>query len=299
VNRKKLIVMVVIAASAVMAVLFYMKGTGAAPEIASEPEAKSDSKGAQTTVQKGTAAKKPSGLAKLRGTVQGVKLKPNGEGAEGKKEVDEDPMDSLFGNMAPKDKAIAIQVQKALDANDSSRTYSAALRAMSSQDAELRKHAIDALAWCGSRSLPHLTKMLSDPNAEVAESALNAVQNTLMGMDDAFSQFKMAAAYLMQFSENEDARTVFAGIISSASGQLVESRENRTVVVETILTLIDAGGALGEQAKELYSDITGEDWVNRSTALMWAKNSDDGEETQPEKTEEVKQTEEVQQTTIY
>ena len=287
-NRKKLIVMVVIAASAVMAVLFYVKGTGATHEVASEPETKSVSEGTQTPVQNVPAAK-PSGLSKIRGKAQGVKPQPKGEVAE-EKEVVEDPMESLFGNMAPKDKAIAIQVQKALDANDSSRTYSAALRAMASQDAELRKHAIDALAWCGSRSLPHLTKMLSDPNEEVADAALNAVQNTLMGMDDAFSQFKMASTFLMQFSENEDARTVFAGIMSSSSGQLLETRENRTVVVETILSLIDAGGALGEQAKELYSDITGEDWVNRSTALMWAKNSDDEEETQPEKTEEVQQT---------
>jgi len=299
VNRKKLIVMVaVIAASAVIAVLFYMKGTGAAREVVSEPEVQSGSEGTRTPAQKGTAAK-PSGLSKLRGKVQGVKPQPQGEDVE-EKEVETDPMESLFGDMAPKDKAIAIQVQKALDANDSSRTFSAALRAMASQDAELRKHAIDALSWCGSRSLPHLTKMLSDPNAEVAESALNAVQNTLMGLDDAFSQFKMASAYLMQFSENEDARTVFAGIMSSASGQLVESRETRTVVVETILTLMDAGGTLSEQAKELYSEITGEDWVNRSTALTWAKNSDDDEEeTQSEKTEEAKQTEEVRQTAIY
>ena len=184
-----------------------------------------------------------------------------------------DPMEVMFGHLEPADKAIAIKVQEAMDKDDRTAAFTAALKAMTSQSADLRKHAIDALSWSGGpQALPHLTKMLTDPATEVAESALNAVQNVLMNVEDASTRFKAAAMYMDDYKDNADARVVFAGIMASSSGDLLETAESRKEVIDMVLKFIYSGGECGEEAKALYHNITGADWANQGEAYKWVQD---------------------------
>ena len=226
----------------------------------------------------GASSKKSSktkGLDKIKGPVKSkaqkrVKAVPT-EGEEEKKFVDSFEM--MFGHLKPADKAIAIKVQEAMDKDDRSATFAAALKAMESQSADVRKHVVDALSWHGGpQTLPPLTKLLKDPETEVAEAALNAVQNVLMGVDDSATRFRAAAMYLDDCRDNADARTIFAGIMSSSSGDLLETAESRKEVIDAVLKLIYSGGDCGEEAKALYHSITGAEWTNQGEAYKWVKN---------------------------
>lgn len=215
------------------------------------------------------------------------------------------------------DKEVALELQVALDALDEfdekdvvaaerskargervvktealrakERFSAAAARAASSSNPAVRKEAVAAYAWRGGESLPELTPMMADADGEVAEEAIDAVQDALEEQENPNLRFEAAAAYVSTFSVNEDALDMLSGTMVSSALEIIEpdsdsgvteqaALDNRNMVVDTLAAIIENGqGKSVDTAKEAFSDITSEDWISREEANKWAQDPDNYE----------------------
>ena len=192
------------------------------------------------------------------------------------------------------DRKLADAVQAALDDDNLEQTRKAAAKAMKSENPEVRQEAVDALGWFDDKALVDLTKAMADKNADVAESARSHVENALMGMEDDDRAFVLASEYVKQFAEDEEAVTMFAGVLSSAGSRIIDpddtdsaedvakAKGNRAGIVDIVDEMIGKGGKLAEKGRELYEEIAGDAWTDRAAADEWAN---DIEEPQSEEAE--------------
>lgn len=167
--------------------------------------------------------------------------------------------------------------------------YALAEKACKSSNPSVRQRGVAALSWEGGDALAELTPMMADPNEEVAEMAIDAVEQALEEQENPNLRFEAAAAYMSTFSANEDALTMLSGTLTSAALEIIEpsndsaaaaqqAYDNRVMVVDSLATMIETGShASAEAAKEAFSDITGSDWINRAEAESWAKDPDNYE----------------------
>lgn len=166
------------------------------------------------------------------------------------------------------------------------RFFAAAARAAASANPSVRKEAVDAYSWYSEESLPELTPMMADADAEVSEAAIDAVETALDDLDDVNLRFETAAAYMGTFSVNEDAMEMLSGSMVSSALEIIEAEtddpqaelralDNRNLVVDTLNNLIRNGkGKCVEAAMEAYNDITSEDWISYDEARRWAQDPD-------------------------
>jgi len=179
------------------------------------------------------------------------------------------------------------------------RAWNVAAMAAKSRNPELRKQAIEAYLSldeshggsdsAGYSALAETTMLMADENEEVSEEAISAVEQMLLNQENAQLRFEAAVAYMSTFSANGDALEMLSGIGAGAALDIIEptsdsaaaelaAAQRRQMVVDSVTELIENGSTLcSEQALELYSDITGEDWVDANEAALWAKNPDDYE----------------------
>lgn len=203
----------------------------------------------------------------------------------------EDEFDSSGHPYSAKDKQLAKSLQDALDADGDGEDRIArknllawAAKAAASANPDVRQRAVDAYSWIGKDALAELTPLMADPDADVAESAIGAVEGALTEIDDSAMQFATSAAYLTTFSENTDAMVMLAGVMEGAALDIIDpddeedpeqveaTRQNRMDVVDALATMIERGGKLAEQAQETYATITGESWINADEAVFWAED---------------------------
>lgn len=198
---------------------------------------------------------------------------------------------SAVDTYSPEDRKLADAVQAGLDDDDFEQTRKAAAEAMKSENPDVRQEAVEALGWFEDKALVDLTRAMADKNADVAESARGHVENALMGMEDDDRAVALASEYVKLFADDEDAVTMFAGVLSSAGSRIIDpddsdsaedvakAKENRAGIVGIVAEMIDKGGKLAEKGKELYEEISGDEWAGRAAADKWA---DDIEEPEPE-----------------
>ena len=183
----------------------------------------------------------------------------------------------------PADRPIVKAVQSALDREDYQAMREALVEASGSKSAEVRKHAIESLSWFGAQALPELAGFMADEDSEVAEDALEASEQALLDMKDANQQFITAAQLLQTYANNEDAVLAFSGVLTTAGSEIVMADEEqsaadgRETVVGVISEIISLGGQVAEEAKEAYSFITGNDWINVDEAVRWSVDPDNYE----------------------
>ena len=124
---------------------------------------------------------------------------------------------------------------------------------------------------------------MADEDSEVAEDALEASEQALLDMKDANQQFITAAQLLQTYANNEDAVLAFSGVLTTAGSEIVMADEEqsaadgRETVVGVISEIISLGGQVAEEAKEAYSFITGNDWINVDEAVRWSVDPDNYE----------------------
>lgn len=200
---------------------------------------------------------------------------------------------------SPEDRKLADAVQAALDDDNFEQTREAALAAMKSKNPDVRQEAVDALGWFGDRALVDLTKAMADKNADVAESARSHVEDALMGMEDDDRAFVLAAEYVKLFDGDDEAVTMFTGVLSSAGSRIIDpddsdsaedvakAKGNRAGIVDIVAEMIAKGGKLAEKGRELYEEITGDEWTDRATADKWANDIEEpeGDSTESEESE--------------
>lgn len=202
---------------------------------------------------------------------------------------------SVVDNYSPADRKLADAVQSALDDDNFERTRKAVAKAMESENPDVRQEAVNALGWFGDKALVELTRAMADKNADVAELARSHVENTLMGMEDDDRAVVLAGEYVNLFAEDEEAVTMFAGVLSAAGTRITDpddassaedvakAKGNRAGIVDIVDEMIGKGGKLAEKGRELYEEIVGEEWTDRATADKWAN---DIEEPQQEESEQ-------------
>ena len=190
----------------------------------------------------------------------------------------------VIDDYSPADRKLADAVQEALDDEDFEKMREAAAAAMKSENPDVRQEAVDALAWFDDKALVDLTRAMADKNADVAESARGHVENALMGMEDDDRAFVLASEYVKMFAGDEDAVAMFAGVLSAAGSRIIDpddsdsaedvakAKGNRAGIVDIVDEMIGKGGKLAEKGKELYEEISGDEWTDRATADKWAND---------------------------
>lgn len=282
-TNKITIVILALAALVVGALLWVTLGRDPVPERKPARAKKSliqDAAPAKKSVKKDAAKAKPTKAA-----AQKEKRKKD------KKAFRRTPVVDTY---SPADRKLADAVQSALDDDNLEQTRKAALAAMKSENPDVRQEAVDALGWFDDKALVDLTKAMADKNADVAELARSHVENALMGMEDDDRAFVLASEYVKLFAEDEEAVTMFAGVLSSAGSRIIDpddsdsaadvatAKGNRAGIVDIVAEMIDKGGKLAEKGRELYEEITGDKWADRATADKWANDIEEPEQEEAE-----------------
>lgn len=204
--------------------------------------------------------------------------KPNRRGAEKRnKELEE-------SKLQPADRKLVENIRVALDEEDWDAVQRLTAVAFKSKEAEVRKEAVEALSWFGSRALPELTPMMADSDEEVAEEAMDAWQHALSDVDSAVERIACAKLALGVIS-NEDALTMIGGEFSSAALEIIndeddedKAMEKRVEVIQTLVDLMEGQQELNAKvAGEIYEDITGNEWISVEEAEKYIKDPDNYE----------------------
>ena len=209
--NKITITILALAALVVGALLWVTLGGDPVPErkpIRAKKTLIQDAAPAKKSVKKDAAKAKPAKVAAQKG-----KRKKD------KKAFRRTPVVDTY---SPADRKLADAVQAGLDDDDFKATRKAAAEAMKSENPEVRQEAVDALGWFEDKALVDLTKAMADKNADVAESARGHVENALMGMEDDDRAFVLAAEYVKLFDGDDEAVTMFTGVLSSAGSRIID-----------------------------------------------------------------------------
>lgn len=279
-TNKITIVILALAALVVGALFWVTLGGDPVPE-------RKPARAKKTLIQDAAPAKKSA-------KKDAAKAKPEKIAAQkGKRQKDKKTFrrSPVVDDYSPEDRKLADAVQAALDDDNFEQTRKAALAAMKSENPEVRQEAVDALGWFDDKALVDLTKAMADKDADVAESARSHVEDALMGMEDDDRAFVLAAEYVKLFDGDDEAVTMFTGVLSSAGSRIIDpddsdsaadvakAKGNRAGIVDIVDEMIGKGGKLAEKGRELYEEITGDEWTDRATADKWAN---DIEEPEPE-----------------
>lgn len=190
----------------------------------------------------------------------------------------------IFSHLSGKDKAFAEAVQKALDDNDFKATLTAATKALTSTNAEVRLDAVQAMGWFGLDALPELTEAMADADEDVANAAEDAWELALSEVDNAERRFAIAAAAMATLSSDDHLMSI-SGQLACAAQEMIDGEEDeqkaddaRVAVVQSLVDIMDSGkDANIEQAKSAYEDITGHEWVSIEEAELYLSDPDNYE----------------------
>lgn len=284
-KQKNLIIIVVLASAVIAALLWFAFGGGSN---APRRDASSRERPKKLIADAGKGSKARGCRAK--GRLDDAKV-----GKSAKRGKDAFRRKAAFvDTYSPADRKLADAVQSALDDDNFEQTRKAALAAMKSENPEVRQEAVDALGWFGDKALVDLTKAMADKDPDVAEAARGQVENALMGLEDDDRAVVLAGEYVNLFAEDEEAVTMFAGVLSSAGSRIIDpddsdsaadvakAKGNRAGIVDIVAEMIGKGGKLAEKGRELYEEIAGDEWTDRAAADKWAN---DIEEPQSEEAE--------------
>jgi len=179
------------------------------------------------------------------------------------------------------DRQTLVKMQEALDAEDFKRVVQFAREAMKSPEAEVRRRAVEALSWFGSKALPELTALMADADEGVAQEARDAAESAVMDIENPSEKFETAVSYMKAFKSDEEGMAMFSGAVSLAATELMSESENSPgaceKVVNAMQSLISIGGKCGEEALDRYREITGYDWAGEAEAHKWAADPDNYE----------------------
>lgn len=218
--------------------------------------------------------------AAVREAMKGVKLRKRQKKAEKPFSYD-----TLFPHLKGKDRKIAQDLQKALDADDYAGVVALSKDALASANPEVRENAVDALGWFGAEALPELTTCMADPDEEVAQSAMNQWEVALAEIEDSSQRVAIAAASLFTIADKEALDSI-SGQFSISATEYIDDEEDpqkaslhRVEVVQTLLDLIESGNKdRARIGREMYEDITGNTWRNADEAEAYLRDPENYED---------------------
>lgn len=190
----------------------------------------------------------------------------------------------IYDHLSPADRALGEAMQEALDRNNFKDALSAAMKALGSNNKELRLDAVDALSWFGQDAIPELTSLMADKDDDVAEAARNSWELGLNEIESAESRLKFSLAALKVLS-NEDSVSTIGGQFTNAALELIDdehdeqkSMQKRIEIVQELVTMIEGENSPKTKlGKELYEDLTGNEWISIEEAELYLRDPDNYE----------------------
>lgn len=190
----------------------------------------------------------------------------------------------LFDHLPAEERKLCEAMQEALDTENLEKALQAAAKMVSCTNAEVRAHAVDSLGWFGAAALPELTLLMGDRDEDVAQSAINAWEVSVMEIDDAGTRLKVSEMALQAIS-NKDALQFIGSQFSIAATELIDGAEDedaasdrRVKVVQSVVDMIDSPNErLSEVGRGLYEEITGNEWLGVEEAEKYLADPDNYE----------------------
>jgi len=157
------------------------------------------------------------------------------------------------------------RLQDAVDEEDFATVHALALEAINSGDREVREALPEALEWFGARAVAPLTRLLFDPDSEIARAAVSSLMNALQEFEDPAAKADVLKGIADKMYDEESVDDY----ITQAFGLM-----NDALTVEALIPLIESGNPIAEEkGKEAYPVITGSEYVNPTVANEWIANN--------------------------
>ena len=135
---------------------------------------------------------------------------------------------------------------------------------MKSADPEVRDDIAFSLGWMGVRALPELSRMLSDENKEVRDTAFSSWSDALDDLKEEDLKVEMIVLGISVINDKDN--------IDAAVMQL-ETVSDNNAVNAMIRIIQDGVPVASEAAREHYSFVTGEDYTTPQAARQWLEDN--------------------------
>ncbi len=190
-----------------------------------------------------------------------------------------------YSELPPEERKLAKAVQDALDEDDFNGVQKAAQEALKCANPDVRRDAVDALAWFGEKALADLTPLMSDRDEDVAQAAIDGWEQGLSEIEEPSDRLNISYLALSAL-QDENALEAISSQFSYAATDYIDGtddekveRERRVEVVQSLVDMISSPNAKTSKAgKELYEEVTGNRWINLEEAEKYVANPDEYEE---------------------
>lgn len=166
--------------------------------------------------------------------------------------------------MTPEEEKLNDRIDDAYQADDLKTLFGMVAEAKACPNKEVRRSMVDALAYFGEKALPELTQFLSDPDGDVAESAMDSWKSALGDIENEKTKADVVTMG-MSIIKDEDA-------LEDISNELIGIDEE--VAVRALLAVMTTDNEPGvAKAREQYEFVTGEEFTNAADAEKWIREN--------------------------
>ena len=210
-----------------------------------------------------TSAKsaRPARIAEARPTAQG-------SASSATSEAEASDNDS---ELSAEDERRINEIQTALDEEKLSDVKILAERLIDHPSAAVRQKAVEALQWFGAKALGTLTPYLADADEDVRTTAMDAVEQSLLQMEDEKAKLDyIESLFQVRGACDEDGLAMLGGQLKGLS--------DGAAVVAAAVRVIEANRdpAAAKEMREVYEFVTGEPYTTPDAAQKWRQeNTDD------------------------
>ena len=165
----------------------------------------------------------------------------------------------------PEEQEIMKKAEAAIDNDDLESARELSEVAVNSKNKELRESVVDALGWFGKDAMAELTPYLSDPDAEIADSAKSQWMDALQELEDDGEIAGVVESALKSLRDKE--------MIEEVADELTCIDE--LAAIQALVNVIEGGASqtAKDVSKEVYNSITDEDWSGVDAAENWLQEN--------------------------
>ena len=162
------------------------------------------------------------------------------------------------------EQVLMANMHELLDKEDEAGALQLARKLLTSEDTDVRGDVVSVLGWIGLKALPELSKMITDPDSEVAGSAIEQWKNAVREMPEEDAKAEVLMAGLSVIEDQEERESC-----------LMEFNELADqLAVRSMVKLIQSGNpAVVPLAREHYESVTGEKYSSPEAAEKWIKQN--------------------------
>lgn len=212
-----------------------------------------------------TSAKptRPARIAEARPTAQG-------SASSASSEAEASDNDS---ELSAEDERRIDEIQTALDEEKLSDVKSLAEKLIDHPSAAVRQKAVEALQWFGAKALDTLTPYLADADEDVRTTAMDAVEQSLLQMEDEKAKLNyIESLFQIRGACDTDGLAMLGGQLKGLS--------DGAAVAAAAVRVIEANRdpAAAKEMREVYEFVTGEPYTTPDAAQKWLQENPDDPE---------------------